>query len=87
MGAIFSFVQLFCVLLQSAVQTRIPAGIDMNVNILTSGYWPTYPVVDAKLPAELNAYQQVQKWRVGPTFAKQSSAAADSCVSSLKWCR
>lgn len=43
------------------MQTRIPAGIDMNVNILTSGYWPTYPVVDAKLPAELNAYQQVQK--------------------------
>ena len=31
----------------------------MNVNILTSGYWPTYPVVDANLPAELNTYQQV----------------------------
>lgn len=30
----------------------------MNVNIMTAGYWPTYPVVDARLPAELNEYQQ-----------------------------
>lgn len=45
----------------SATQARIPAGIDMNINILTSGYWPTYPVVDANLPAELNEYQQVFK--------------------------
>ena len=46
-------------LAQSATQARIPAGIDMNVNILTSGYWPTYHVVDAELPAELADYQQV----------------------------
>jgi cullin-4 len=44
-----------------AVAASIPVGVDMNVNILTSGYWPTYPVVDANLPAELNNYQQVFK--------------------------
>lgn len=44
---------------QKAVAASIPVGVDMNVNILTSGYWPTYPVVDANLPAELNTYQQV----------------------------
>jgi hypothetical protein len=44
---------------QRAVAASIPVGVDMNVNILTSGYWPTYPVVDANLPAELNNYQQV----------------------------
>ena len=29
---------------------RLPPGIDMNVSVLTSGFWPTYPVSDAKLP-------------------------------------
>ena len=42
------------------MRSRIPGGLDMNVNILTSGYWPSYPIVDAKLPAELNDYQQVR---------------------------
>ncbi len=41
------------------VRNRIPGGFDMNVNILTSGYWPSYPIVDAKMPAELSDYQQV----------------------------
>mmetsp|Transcript_6002 Transcript_6002/g.17169 ORF Transcript_6002/g.17169 Transcript_6002/m.17169 type:complete len:735 (-) Transcript_6002:2064-4268(-) len=45
----------------TAAQARIPQGVDMNINIMTAGYWPTYPVVDAKLPAELNEYQQVFK--------------------------
>ena len=44
--------------LQALVRNRIPAGFDMNVNILTSGYWPSYPIIDAKMPAELSDYQQ-----------------------------
>ncbi|KAK9823559.1 hypothetical protein WJX72_003747 [[Myrmecia] bisecta] len=44
-----------------AVQAKLTDGLDMNVNILTSGYWPTYPTVDAKLPLELNHYQEVFK--------------------------
>ena len=33
----------------------------MSVHILTSGYWPTYPVLEAKLPVELTQYQTVFK--------------------------
>ena len=29
---------------------QLPTGIDMGVSVLTSGFWPTYPVADAKLP-------------------------------------
>ena len=29
---------------------QLPDGIDMTVSVLTSGFWPTYPVADAKLP-------------------------------------
>ena len=42
------------------MRNRIPGGFDMNVNILTSGYWPSYPIVDAKMPAELSDYQQAR---------------------------
>ena len=44
---------------QASLRAQCPAGIDMNVSILTSGYWPTYPAIEAKLPQELNQYQQV----------------------------
>ena len=33
----------------------------MSVHILTSGYWPTYPILEAKLPQELTQYQTVFK--------------------------
>ncbi len=33
----------------------------MNVNVLTSGYWPSYPHLEAKLPDELTRYQTVFK--------------------------
>ena len=33
----------------------------MNVNVLTSGYWPSYPHLEAKLPHELTRYQAVFK--------------------------
>eukprot|EP01025_Chloroclados_australasicus_P025868 TRINITY_DN25752_c0_g1_i2.p1 TRINITY_DN25752_c0_g1~~TRINITY_DN25752_c0_g1_i2.p1 ORF type:complete len:745 (-),score=82.84 TRINITY_DN25752_c0_g1_i2:248-2482(-) len=42
---------------QSA-ENKLQKGIDLNVNILTSGFWPTYPVTEANLPIELNQYQE-----------------------------
>lgn len=33
--------------------------IDLTVNILTMGYWPTYPVMEVNMPAELVGYQDV----------------------------
>ncbi len=27
-----------------------PAGVDVHVSVLTSGFWPTYPVQEAQLP-------------------------------------
>lgn len=32
-------------------------AIDLTVNILTMGYWPTYPVMEVNMPAELVEYQ------------------------------
>ena len=29
---------------------KLPAGVDMSVSVLTSGFWPTYPIAEAKLP-------------------------------------
>ncbi|XP_070502006.1 cullin-4A isoform X1 [Chironomus tepperi] len=34
-------------------------GIDMTVNILTMGYWPTYPVMEVNMPPQLVEYQNV----------------------------
>lgn len=34
-------------------------GIDMTVNILTMGYWPTYPVMEVTIPPQLVEYQNV----------------------------
>ncbi|KAK9797070.1 hypothetical protein WJX73_002435 [Symbiochloris irregularis] len=45
----------------SGARQRAPAGLDMTVNVLTSGYWPSYPVIDARMPAELSLSQQVFK--------------------------
>ena len=46
-----------CVGWQATAKARIPPGFDMNVSILTSGYWPTYPILDAVLPEELSQSQ------------------------------
>ncbi|KAK4770839.1 hypothetical protein SAY87_031371 [Trapa incisa] len=43
----------------SQARTKLPSGIEMSVHILTTGYWPTYPPMDVKLPHELNVYQTV----------------------------
>lgn len=36
---------------------NIPGNIELTVNILTMGYWPTYAPVEVHLPAEVSAQQ------------------------------
>lgn len=48
-----------CADVQTVAKSKFPAGIDMNVSILTSGFWPSYPILEGTLPAELNDYQAV----------------------------
>lgn len=45
----------------SQARTKLPSGIEMSVHVLTSGYWPTYPPMDVRLPHELNVYQDIFK--------------------------
>lgn len=33
--------------------SRLPKAMDANMRVLTAGFWPSYPVVDMKLPAEI----------------------------------
>ena len=60
----------------------------MSAHILTSGYWPSYPVLDAKLPAELTQYQ-VKPAPMAPLFLhvevlpslmQVTRSAASSCT-------
>lgn len=34
-------------------------NLDLNVSILTMGYWPTYPVMEVTLPVEMIQYQDI----------------------------
>ena len=43
----------------ASVQSKLKHGMELYVNVLTTGYWPTYPPVEANLPAELRDYQEV----------------------------
>ncbi|KAM7255883.1 hypothetical protein ACFE04_011624 [Oxalis oulophora] len=45
----------------SQARTKLPSGIEMSVHVLTTGYWPTYPPMDVRIPHELNAYQDIFK--------------------------
>ncbi|XP_042469924.1 cullin-4-like [Zingiber officinale] len=45
----------------SQARTKLPTGIEMSVHVLTTGYWPTYPPMDIRLPHELNVYQDIFK--------------------------
>ena len=36
---------------------RIPDGVEMQVNIITAGCWPTYAPTEVNLPRELSVYQ------------------------------
>ncbi|XP_018566633.1 cullin-4B isoform X2 [Anoplophora glabripennis] len=43
------------------VNTRNLAPIDMTVNILTMGYWPTYQAMDVTLPDQMVKFQDIFK--------------------------
>ena len=43
----------------AASLSQLCPGIDVTVQVLTSGFWPTYPVLDCALPEKLAAAQQV----------------------------
>ncbi|KAJ8545312.1 hypothetical protein K7X08_017895 [Anisodus acutangulus] len=45
----------------SQARKKLPAGIEMSVHVLTTGYWPTYPPMDVRIPHELNIYQDIFK--------------------------
>ncbi|KAJ8549333.1 hypothetical protein K7X08_033040 [Anisodus acutangulus] len=45
----------------SQARKKLPAGIEMSVHVLTTGYWPTYPPMDVRIPDELNIYQDIFK--------------------------
>lgn len=45
----------------SQARTKLPSGIEMSVHVLTTGYWPTYPPMEVRLPHELNVYQDIFK--------------------------
>ena len=40
---------------------RLPSNIDMAVNILTMGYWPTYTPVEINLPVEVSNFIDIEK--------------------------
>jgi cullin-4 len=44
-----------------AALARLAPGMDLSVQVLTSGFWPSYPALECTLPAELSAAQQVFK--------------------------
>eukprot|EP00250_Pteridium_aquilinum_P020559 c24859_g8_i3 orf=217-2634(-) len=45
----------------SQARTKLPSGIELSVHVLTTGYWPTYPPMEVRLPHELNVYQDIFK--------------------------
>ncbi|XP_028245115.1 cullin-4-like isoform X2 [Glycine soja] len=45
----------------SQARSKLASGIEMSVHVLTTGYWPTYPPIDVRLPHELNVYQDIFK--------------------------
>ncbi|XP_076918003.1 cullin-4-like [Bidens hawaiensis] len=45
----------------SQARTKLPSGIELSAHVLTTGYWPTYPPMDVRLPHELNVYQDIFK--------------------------
>jgi len=43
----------------SPFAAKLPHEIDMSVQVLTSGYWPTYPPMECRLPALMAEAQEV----------------------------
>ena len=42
---------------------HLAPGMDLTVQVLTSGFWPSYPVIDCTLPEQLSAAQQASRRR------------------------
>lgn len=47
------------VFLQYMQCQNIPGNIELTVNILTMGYWPTYVPMEVHLPPEVSAAEQI----------------------------
>uniref|UniRef100_U5ERJ8 Cullin-4A n=1 Tax=Corethrella appendiculata TaxID=1370023 RepID=U5ERJ8_9DIPT len=41
------------------MESKELTNIDMTMNILTMGYWPTYPVMEVTMPTQLLQYQSI----------------------------
>jgi cullin-4 len=41
--------------------SRVAGSIDLSVNVLTMGYWPTYPPMEILLPSEMSCHLDVFK--------------------------
>ena len=64
-----------------------PGGLDLTVNILTMGYWPTYMPMEVHLPHEMVKYQEIlKKFYLGKHSGKklQWQSTLGHCV--LKAC-
>lgn len=44
---------------QSQGADLAPVPIDMSVNVLTQGYWPSYPAITVRLPEQLHRQQEL----------------------------
>eukprot|EP00963_Diacronema_lutheri_P008970 scaffold785_cov335-Pavlova_lutheri.AAC.2 len=42
-------------------QDRLPSNMELNVSVLTTGYWPTYTPMEVRLPEELTTCQDLFK--------------------------
>eukprot|EP00976_Prorocentrum_cordatum_P068315 1179085-Prorocentrum_minimum.AAC.6 len=40
-------------------RANLPQGIEMNIHVLTQGYWPTYAPVEVNLPPQISQYQDI----------------------------
>jgi len=45
----------------ATARAKLPPGIEMNVHVLTTGYWPTYTPMEVRMPVELSQYQDIFK--------------------------
>jgi Cullin family len=58
---LIGFLRKFMTFFQHMSNLREPpiANIDLTVNILTMGYWPSYPLLEVTLPIEMVQYQEI----------------------------
>lgn len=52
-----------CVYLQYMQCQNIPGNIELTVNILTMGYWPTYVPMEVHLPPEVSSSANIDFFR------------------------